>query len=70
MGPADYLNQSKDQFQEIVAQVFNVYQKRLSGANSMDFDDLISKTVEVLQRFPEVKARCIVTGKQIGRAHV
>jgi DNA helicase-2/ATP-dependent DNA helicase PcrA len=57
MGPADYLNQAKDQFQEIVAQVFNVYQKRLSGANSMDFDDLISKTVEVLQRFPEVKAK-------------
>jgi DNA helicase-2/ATP-dependent DNA helicase PcrA len=57
IGPADYLNQAKDQFQEIVAQVFNVYQKRLSGANSMDFDDLISKTVEVLQRFPEVKAK-------------
>jgi len=38
IGPADYLNQAKDQFQEIVAQVFNVYQKRLSGANSMDFD--------------------------------
>ena len=57
MGPADYLNQAKDQFQEIVAQVFNLYQKRLSGANSMDFDDLISKTVEVLQRFPEVKAK-------------
>lgn len=57
MGPADYLNQAKDHFQEIVAQVFEIYQKRLSSANSMDFDDLISKTVEVLQRFPEVKAK-------------
>jgi len=57
MGPADYLNQAKDHFQEIVAQVFEIYQKRLSSANSMDFDDLISKTVEVLQIFPEIKAK-------------
>ena len=57
MGPADYLNQGKDQFQENVAQVFSIYQKRLSGANSMDFDDLISKTVEVLQRHPETRAK-------------
>ncbi|MFM7495488.1 MAG: DNA helicase PcrA [Candidatus Nanopelagicus sp.] len=57
MGPEDYLNQTKDHFQEIVAQVFGIYQKRLSSANSMDFDDLISKTVEVLQRFPAVKAK-------------
>ena len=57
MGPADYVNQAKDQFQEIVAQVFAIYQKRLTSANSMDFDDLIAKTVEVLQRQPEVKAK-------------
>ena len=57
MGPADYLNQTKDHFQEIVAQVFEIYQQRLSSANSMDFDDLISKTVEVLQKFPEIKAK-------------
>jgi DNA helicase-2/ATP-dependent DNA helicase PcrA len=57
MGPSDYINQAKDQFQEIVAQVFAIYQKRLTSANSMDFDDLIAKTVEVLQRHPEVKAK-------------
>ncbi len=56
-GPADYLNQSKDHFQEIVAQVFAIYQKRLSAANSMDFDDLIAKSVEVMQRFPECRAK-------------
>ena len=56
MGPADYLNQAKDQFQEIVAQVFAIYQKRLTGANSMDFDDLIAKTVEVLQRYPDARS--------------
>ena len=40
-----------------MAEVFNIYQKRLVNANSMDFDDLISKTVEILQLFPETKAK-------------
>ncbi len=57
MGPADFLNQSKNQFDQIVADIYSVYQKRLIGANSMDFDDLISKTVEVLQRHPESRAK-------------
>jgi DNA helicase-2/ATP-dependent DNA helicase PcrA len=57
MGPADFLNQSKNQFDQIVADVYSVYQKRLIAANSMDFDDLISKTVEVLQRYPEARAK-------------
>jgi DNA helicase-2/ATP-dependent DNA helicase PcrA len=57
LGPADYLNQSKDHFGEIVAEVFAIYQKRLTSANSMDFDDLIAKTVEVLQRHPQVRAK-------------
>lgn len=56
-GPADYLNQSKNQFDQIVADVYAIYQKRLTSANSMDFDDLIAKTVEVLQRHPEARAK-------------
>jgi DNA helicase-2/ATP-dependent DNA helicase PcrA len=57
LGPADYLNQSKNQFDQIVADVYAIYQKRLTSANSMDFDDLIAKTVEVLQRHPEARAK-------------
>lgn len=57
LGPADYLNTTKNQFEEIVADVYTLYQKRLGQANAMDFDDLIMKTVEVIQKFPEVKAR-------------
>ncbi|TWP45188.1 DNA helicase PcrA [Lentzea tibetensis] len=37
-----------------VAEVYAVYQRRLVESNSMDFDDLIMKTVELLQRFPDV----------------
>jgi DNA helicase-2/ATP-dependent DNA helicase PcrA len=57
MGPNDYVNATKNQFEEVVADVYAVYQRRLQQANAMDFDDLILKTVEVLQKFPEAKAR-------------
>ncbi|MSX65605.1 MAG: DNA helicase PcrA [Actinobacteria bacterium] len=57
LGPMDYLNASSNQFEQVVADVYSVYQSRLQRANAMDFDDLISKTVEVLQKYPEAKAR-------------
>ncbi|SFB32265.1 DNA helicase-2 / ATP-dependent DNA helicase PcrA [Amycolatopsis marina] len=37
-----------------VAEVYAEYQRRLTAANAMDFDDLIMRTVEVLQVFPDV----------------
>jgi DNA helicase-2/ATP-dependent DNA helicase PcrA len=57
LGPQDYLNAASNPFEQIVADVYAVYQQRLIRANAMDFDDLILKTVEVLQRYPEAKAR-------------
>ena len=57
LGPADYLNSTNNQYEQICADVYSLYQKRLGQANAMDFDDLIMKTVEVMQRFPDAKAR-------------
>ena len=57
IGPQDYVNAASNQFEQVVADVYAVYQQRLIRANAMDFDDLILKTVEVLQRYPEAKAR-------------
>ena len=57
MGPADYANQTTNHFEEIVAETYAIYQKKLHEGNVFDFDDLIMKTVELLQRHPEVKAR-------------
>ncbi|WP_158881095.1 DNA helicase PcrA [Amycolatopsis anabasis] len=37
-----------------VAEVYAEYQRRLGLANAMDFDDLIMRTVELLQNFPDV----------------
>jgi DNA helicase-2/ATP-dependent DNA helicase PcrA len=57
IGPADYANSTTNHFEEIIAEIFAIYQRRLGSANAMDFDDLIGKTVDVLQRFPESRAR-------------
>lgn len=57
LGPADYRNSTSTYFEEIVAEIYAVYQQRLTTANAMDFDDLIMKTVEVMQKFPEARAR-------------
>ena len=57
LGPADYLNATSNQYEQIVADVYALYQKRLGQANALDFDDLIMRSVEAIQRFPEVKQR-------------
>lgn len=57
LGPADYRNRTQNHFEEIVAEVYAMYQDRLTAANAMDFDDLIMKSVEILQRFPEARSR-------------
>ncbi|SEQ76928.1 DNA helicase PcrA [Lentzea albida] len=46
--------QATNDLERRVAEVYTVYQRRLAESNSLDFDDLIMRTVELLQRFPEV----------------
>lgn len=40
-------------FERIVARVYENYQKNLKENNALDFDDLLQKTVELFQGFPE-----------------
>ncbi len=40
--------------EQVVAQVYANYQKKLKAINSLDFDDLIMKTVELFETFPQV----------------
>jgi DNA helicase-2/ATP-dependent DNA helicase PcrA len=42
---------------ENVAEVYDLYQRRLYENNAMDFDDLIMQTVALLELFPEVRER-------------
>ena len=48
------LGEGADDLARVVAQVFGEYQRRLRGANALDFDDLIGETVAVLQRHPQI----------------
>jgi DNA helicase II / ATP-dependent DNA helicase PcrA len=57
VSPAEYRNRVESFYDQTVADVYDLYQRRLFGANAVDFDDLLMLTVEVLERFPEAKER-------------
>ena len=40
-----------------IADLFDAYQTKLASDNALDFDDLISKSVEVLEQVPSVRAK-------------
>lgn len=42
------------EFQQVVSDVYDRYQRRLTAANAMDFDDLIGRTVELFRKAPAV----------------
>ena len=44
-------------FEQVVADVFELYERRLHASNAMDFDDLLVRTVELLESFDDVRER-------------
>jgi DNA helicase-2/ATP-dependent DNA helicase PcrA len=50
----EYRSRASDFFEERVAKVYTLYQKRLKAANAFDFDDLIMQAVNLFQNFPQV----------------
>ena len=42
---------------KLVAKAYSLYQKKLADADAMDFDDLLSKTVELFVTCPDILAR-------------
>jgi DNA helicase-2/ATP-dependent DNA helicase PcrA len=57
MDPHDYLRATEGFMAENVAEVYELYQKRLYENNAMDFDDLLMQTVALLEVFPDVRER-------------
>jgi ATP-dependent DNA helicase UvrD/PcrA len=49
----EYASRVASFYDQTVADVYRLYQRRLFASNAVDFDDLLMLTVEVLQRFPE-----------------
>ena len=54
-GMAERLENTNDLRLQPVARAYKKYQTRLKENNALDFDDLICKTVELLQQFSEVR---------------
>ena len=55
ISPNEFLLEAKGDFrQEKIAQAYVEYQKELKKNNALDFDDLLVKTVELFQSFPDV----------------
>ncbi|HEU4737765.1 MAG TPA: UvrD-helicase domain-containing protein [Solirubrobacterales bacterium] len=52
-----YNESAQNEFEEIVAEAFPLYEKRMREANAMDFDDLLVRTVNAMELFPEVRER-------------
>lgn len=52
--PEDMYRQAADPTTEKLASVFERYEKKLRQANALDFDDLLLKTVELLDAAPSV----------------
>jgi DNA helicase-2/ATP-dependent DNA helicase PcrA len=44
-------------FEQTVADAYELYEREIHRMNAMDFDDLLVRTVNVMELFPEVRAR-------------
>ncbi|MGH3006555.1 MAG: ATP-dependent helicase, partial [Gaiellaceae bacterium] len=53
----EYKDRVASFYDQTVADVYELYQRRLHSSNAVDFDDLLMLTVEVLERFPDARAR-------------
>jgi len=51
---AEYLDQASSTHERRIGQVFEEYQRRLKAAGAMDFDDLLSVTVQLFKTNPDV----------------
>jgi DNA helicase II / ATP-dependent DNA helicase PcrA len=52
-----YSERQGSYFEDTVAQVYELYEKRMVENNAMDFDDLLVRTVNVLELFESVRER-------------
>ena len=54
---AEYRQTVGSQFEEMIAEAYEMYERDLLRMNAMDFDDLLFRAVNVLELYEEVRAR-------------
>ena len=57
VGPEEYAKRVASFYDQTVAEVYELYQRRLFASNAVDFDDMLMLTVRVLEHFPEARER-------------
>src|SRR2546421_7541567 len=57
--PADCRSEAASPFEEMVADVYELYERDLHRMNAMDFDDLLFGAVNLLELFTEVRERYV-----------
>jgi DNA helicase-2/ATP-dependent DNA helicase PcrA len=57
VGPDEYAQRVSSFYDQTVADVYALYQRRLFASNAVDFDDMLMLTVDVLERFPEAREK-------------
>jgi DNA helicase II / ATP-dependent DNA helicase PcrA len=57
IGPEEYSRRVASFYDQTVAEVYELYQRKLFGSNAVDFDDMLFLTVDVLERFPEAREK-------------
>ena len=57
VSPEEYTARVASFWDQTVAEVYELYQRRLFASNAVDFDDMLMLTVDVLERFPEALER-------------
>ncbi len=57
IGPQMYREQARGKYQEFVGHAYVQYQHELAKNQAVDFDDLLSRTIELFLEHPEVLAR-------------
>jgi DNA helicase-2/ATP-dependent DNA helicase PcrA len=55
--PEQFMRETSGYYEEIVAKVYDLYQKELVRANALDFDDIIGETVKLFQKNKEVREK-------------
>ena len=53
VSPEEYMSRVASFWDQTVAEVYELYQRKLFASNAVDFDDMLMLTVQVLERFPE-----------------
>lgn len=57
IGPSQYAAMASSPAQHEAARVYPLYQKALKDAGALDFDDLIAKAVQMLEKHAELRAK-------------